>query len=389
MKKNIYFLFFIISLFAFISCNQNNNVLKNKFSLVKTNDTISIKLDSDEQNLSTCIRYLRFNDFNLLAVNNGGNNSIDIYDINTGRRFKRINIEREGANGFPDLVSFSIVNMDSILLFSMGIKTIGIIDGNGAMLDRIDYSKDKNGRIFTMSLISYGNGPFVSDSLVFFEQMHEAHSSQGILKSTKQRNSNVCVSVNLKTKESVTLPLLYPEELIEKDITNMYVNFTLGYNNCLVYTFGILDKVYYSSDHIKFHNSEIKTNYDLSLPENQFKYLTDFSKMANYLLTHDLITNIHYDKYRECYYLIIRKRIKDSDIDNDLQPKFMYPNSFIVILDKNFNFLGDAFFEDNAYSFKMMFITEKGVYISEDHILNSTFNEDIMRFRLFKLERSK
>ena len=63
------------------------------------------------------------------------------------------------------------------------------------------------------------------------------------------------------------------------------------------------------------------------------------------------------------------------------------PDCFIIIIDKNFKFMGEVYLPDNTYSFKMTFVTPKGLCISEDNINNPSYSEDFMQFRLFNLEK--
>ena len=116
---------------------------------------------------------------------------------------------------------------------------------------------------------------------------------------------------------------------------------------------------------------------------------SSLNKGLNNMLIHDEVKNLYYDEYRECYYVIIRKREENYIENSSIITKFLYPNCFILILDKNLNHIGEVHFPKDVYSFQMVFITNKGLYISEDNVENPSFSEDYMRFRLFTLERNK
>jgi hypothetical protein len=105
------------------------------------------------------------------------------------------------------------------------------------------------------------------------------------------------------------------------------------------------------------------------------------------MLSIDEIQDMYYDKYRECYYIVIRKREKVLINGTAMNNRFIYPNCYILILDKNLKHMGEVFLPDDIYSFKMMFITPDGLYISEDNVNNPSFSEDYMRFKLFKLAK--
>jgi hypothetical protein len=195
----------------------------------------------------------------------------------------------------------------------------------------------------------------------------------------------VCATVNLNTGECKLLPFTYPVWLIGKDIIGLEPGRVLGHNHCFVYNFG--DSLFMTYDHLKIEKVKIETNYQFKFAEQRWKYMSDISSGMRYVLSCDEVIDFYYDPFRECYYLLIRKRTDNLEKNVDLSVKFLYPQCFIVILDKNLKYMGDVYFPDNTYSFKMMFITKKGLYISEDHVNNPSYSEDAMRFRLFTLKK--
>ena len=57
----------------------------------------------------------------------------------------------------------------------------------------------------------------------------------------------------------------------------------------------------------------------------------------------------------------------------------------IIILDKDFNIIGETLFPDYTYNSTVMFIREDGLYISDSHYLNPNYNDDVLSFRKFNL----
>jgi hypothetical protein len=138
-----------------------------------------------------------------------------------------------------------------------------------------------------------------------------------------------------------------------------------------------------------FHNFvkfDIPSNYNLKLPGNMIKYGSDIKGYIEYLSTRDNLLALHYDNYRECYYLLVQKRLDNITEEGASRTNFIYPDCFIIVMDKNFKHMGDVHFPKNTYSLTDMFISKEGVYISEDHVNNPSYSEDVMRFRLFKLK---
>jgi len=383
--KNRYILY---SIFIFlIACK--NEIKNNNMLLIPVRDSVYFELGKKESNNSSCIQYLSNKDSDYLFVLNEYQNSIDIYNIGLQKRIKEIILEKDGENAFPGLLSFVVKNMDTIILISPMPQAIGIIDGKGELIKKISYEKDRNNKKINPTFTLGGTKAILNANSLNLIQQYRADESSGILTSSLQKHTNVAFSVNLDNNIIQLLPIVYPKELIGKDISNMKICRELGYNNCLIYFFNITDQLFVSEELEEFKKIQIATNYELKLPENMNKYMQDMMSGLKYSLQRDDIYNIRYDKYREVYYIIVRKRSNDASLTDDIKTKFVFPNCLIIILDKNFKHLGETYFPDNIYAFQKMFITRKGVYISEDHINNPSFNEDIMRFRLFKLVKNE
>jgi hypothetical protein len=350
-----------------------------------TNDSLNIRLNSKEKNLSFCIQYFTENDSNYIAILNEKFNQIDVFNIYSGRLVKAIEIKREGSNAFFTVMSFVMKNLDTVVAVSLLPQFIGIINGQGEVIKKISYEKDVKGEKIKPSFSLNGSKPFLIDNTLYLSQTQELNESNGILTSIKQKHSNMCATVNLITGECKLLPIIYPTGLIGKDLTGFLVCRTLGYKNRCVYYFG--DSLYTTHDHITFEKNKIQSNYQFKFSENGWKYMSDLTGGMRYNLSRDEVQDFYYDGYRECYYLVVRQRTDDLGKSPDFRVKFVYPHCFIVILDKNLRYMGDVYFPDDTYSFKMMFITKKGLYISEDHVNNPSYNEDAMRFRLFTLKK--
>ncbi|MDX9928018.1 MAG: DUF4221 family protein, partial [Bacteroidales bacterium] len=187
---------------------------------------------------------------------------------------------------------------------------------------------------------------------------------------------------------SYTLPLVYPAEMVGQEVwESPNVMRTINEDGLFVYHFSNLTDLFVSVDNQTFGKVRIESNYKLKLNGDAFKYRYDMTGALMNTLTHDMLRDIFYDKYRNCYYIFYMKRNENPDAGRNLFLKLQYPDCFILILDKDLKHMGEVFLPDNTYSFQFSFITPDGLYISEDHPNNPDFDEDFMRFRLFKLEK--
>lgn len=377
-KQYLLTLIFIVFIISGIGCKSKNKSYENNYSLIPSiEDSIAIELDKYSINLSHHIQYFQIDNIDLLATLNNLNNSINIYDLNKQKIYKTIKLPKEGVNSFNNINSFIFNGFDSILLFSLQPSLIGIIDTSGRLKKTFKHDTYK-------STFQKGQSPIKSGNKIYLCQIYPAMESNGRLSTTGQKNSYINITVDLSSGFNQKSALTYPKDLIGKDVFVMSVERVLGFNNSFVYHFGFSDNLYITNNHVEFNKILLETNYKLNTTYESNPN-APLNKGLQKMLEYDQIKCIYYDKFRECYYLTIRKRQAKQNKKSAININFLYPECFILILDKNLKYMGEVHFPENKYSFQMCFITEKGLYISEDNVNNSEFNENYMRFKLFKL----
>ena len=61
----------------------------------------------------------------------------------------------------------------------------------------------------------------------------------------------------------------------------------------------------------------------------------------------------------------------------------------IVILNKNYEIIGETRFPGNTFNYRMYFIGKKGLYLSLNNLENPNFDEDKLQFQCFTLQENK
>jgi hypothetical protein len=331
-------------------------------------------------------QYFSTNDSNYLAILNNEQNSISIYNLDQKKLFRQLKVEKEGSNAFPALTSFMFINLDTVIYISPFPGNVAITDGFGKILKQIPIIGNDSIRYFpNPSMLS--QKPILIGNTLYLQQIIFAFSKNQYNFSLEElRKSSIGITINLDNNEVKSIPLNYPDDLAGKDITQLTANWDLGYQNSFVFNFTLLGNIYLTKDFSEFKRIPIETDYKMILPENLSRF-SSIPELINYVMQIDDLRNILYDKYRQCYYIFVRKR---TDNLKQNQSIFLdYPNCFVIILDKDFKHMGDVHFPENTYSFNNVFITQKGLYISEDHVNNPNYSEDAMTFRLFELQKNK
>jgi len=378
----------IILLFLIIGACRSNENYRDRFTLKSDDKPLEIPIGIQSKNFVQYSQFVSIDGVNYLGVLDFKRNKVEIYDIDQLSLVRELQFYQDGPDAFGEVSGFFIETLDSLLLDCFYQRVVGISDGNGKVIKKISYNKDLNGRPFKLTPPWFGLRPYKVGNIINFLQVYQAEESNGILTEEKRKETYLNVALNTISGESITLPLTYPEEMIGHDITEATnVMRTVGFHECFVYHFWNLDNLFVTSDHKTFKKFPIESNYKFKFNTECFKYIYDIRAGLINSLSHDMVRDMLYDEYRNCYYIFIMKRNENLDAGSDIFLKMKFPDCFILILDKDLKHMGEVFLPDNTYSFQFSFITPDGLYISEDHPNNPDFDEDFMRFRLLKLEK--
>ena len=96
-------------------------------------------------------------------------------------------------------------------------------------------------------------------------------------------------------------------------------------------------------------------------------------------------SHLMYDKYRKVFYRFALMP------DDNIKPFSNNPHqSFsIIILNKDYEIIGETKFPGNTYAHHLCFVGKKGLYISENNENNPQFDENKLVFRCFTLQGRK
>lgn len=382
---NDFKVFVFICLLPIAGCSYNTEY-HSAFLLIRQNHILEFPLTQESRNFTTNLQYLdsTSHGFPILVVQ--GNEQVEIYNTKDKCRINLIPLQKEGANAIPGIDGFLLINEDTLLIFSPSLKALTLLSTDGKFLKNIHYECDSEK---TMRQVTYGFlQPLILHNRVRIAQSPFNLETHGILTSDLQKKSNLYLDIDLTTNRCEQAELKYPEEFIGQDISGTKYYYTIGYNGSLVYCFGIDDSLHISDDLLGFRKVPIQANYKFRFVSNYWKFfVSDYNTRLDYLIRCDEPGGLVYDRYRNCYYLVFRQRYEQKSSIFDYRIAFQYPKCFIIIVDEEYNHLGELYLPDNTYSCQMMFIAPEGLYISEDHPNNPDFDEDFMRFRLFKLEK--
>ncbi|GHT27644.1 hypothetical protein AGMMS49574_00480 [Bacteroidia bacterium] len=379
--KTLYFETIVLLITIMLSCSDNKSERKDTYYLLKSNKQLSFALDRNTK--SFILALFTFTDENgkeYLTFQNQGQNEILFYDINSTNLEFKIKPTIEGANGVGLFTGYAIKNMDSIFLTNSNIQVIYLIDKNATVKDVMLYEEtvDKVPLLANPS-ISHVYRPllFIDDDIYIVPNCNR----------WAEKNP-VCAVINMTDKSVHALRgLSYPTFSgadnkakafgVEEYISRCYNG------KQFVYAFHFDEDIYITSiDHNSIKRVTIKSKYI-----DKVKLIDDYGNLtAEDICENPNYGNMHYDKYRDIYYRIaypkteIEKGIRGLEL-----MQYGRKNFSIIILDKDFNIIGETLFPDYTYNSTVMFIREDGLYISSSHYLNPEFSDDILSFQRFDL----
>jgi hypothetical protein len=290
----------------------------------------------------------------------------------------------EGHNGVGMISGYYIKNTDSIFLTTMDVNEIILIDKACNIKDVFLYDETGDG----MALKITSSTSFLYHPIVLFENklfiMPECNRFA--------EKNPVCATVDLNN-HSVQAFLSFPYPSFPGQDNKMKgAGVELYVSRCFngeqfVYSFYYDENIYIAPiNHASVVKKSVKSKYirRVELPNDYGgATLEDLCTIPHY-------GNLLYDEYRKVYYRIAYPRITLEKGDNPIEIlRFGGKNFSLIILDKEFNVVGETLFPDYTYNPTVMFIREDGLYISESHSYNPGFSDDVLSFRRFDLIRVK
>lgn len=321
-----------------------------------------------------------------LVFQNENYNQILFYNIQSQKLYKKINCDYEGPEAVPEFSGFYVRNMNEIYVTHSNYDGITWIDGEGKPV-KIYKTKSKDGKGMTTSVS-------VAKKLIQ-EINNKLYIPLGINwdygNDVKFHKSNLCATLNLENQNLTELPLTFFDVLGKEDDDIFVMNNSRSANGKqFVYSFEDTEDIYVTDlEHTILKKIKAKSKY---LPTLQFNpQKVTMAGPDNCIgMKEPRYGNILYDPYRKVYYRIAFPK---TDIEKGVNcfelGAFGGKNFSILILNENFEIIGETFMPDYTYNTRLWFVRQDGLYISESHIFNPNFDENKLCFRRLELIKKK
>lgn len=360
--------------------------------LKPSSDLLKLKIDKRTSNLSNYVfPYFHPDGRQYLCYLNPSNLELHQFDIDEQVLIKTIKLDAEGPYGVAPVSGFYVHALDSIYVGSMR-KAIHLVDGEGKVKQTIRYKNTLwNDYSFVEPFPLMASHVFTPLVLVK-NKMYLFSMAQGSFTDLKAGNKlakqRVCFEIDTLKNTGKFLPFTYPQDYWSKGVIEPSLSRVYAHGK-FIYSFFGDHNLYITEDHTVYakyfagSNNFSEFKYYPSLEPSTDEYIRFFSETSGYW-------SIMYDPFREVFYRFV---VIGNDPDSGISPQKAVsysPHFSIILLDKNFNKIGEVAFKNNSkYVFTNSFIGRKGLYISNNHPDNPTNEEDYLSFTLFELIQIK
>jgi hypothetical protein len=374
MKILLCFAIYLIT--AACSLKQKNEYPNN---LVFSNNKIEIPIDDSTNYISNCLFPHIADGKRYLAYLNQMNNEIHFYDIDSRSLSKKIKLNRDGPDGVGLIYGFDVINFDSIYVVSSN-RVLYLINSTAKVLNKIQYMTVENPRIGMIQLFSVLNS-----RLVFKQNKIIAYS--GLVGDWLKMNQDFLNSQFIEIEIDGTLdsikqiPMTYPADYLQNGSKPMDASRVFAENR-FVYSFTADPYIYITEDHKSIIRKIAKSDYIdevKPIPKN-----INIAQYERYILETGLYGSIVYDKYRQVYYRFCDIGTEIEEVENINKSVRNRIKQSIIILDKDFNKIGETILPEKKFRLNNYFVLEEGLYVSNNTSYNMEIDENKLSFTLFK-----
>lgn len=383
MKKLLPVLCLVVS-FLIGSCSSNDTShreLSRDINLELV-DEIRIELDS----LTGFFSY----DIQMVNLRNGETNiallnhlvqRIQVYDYETGRHVESYDFDvvgPDGVGGKPR--AFHIVNKDSIFIFDSWTARVSLINSSGEKKDHYDLISNgvNEGFAFpqgsTQRPIKFIDGKLYMAGLLLPWEGVELNENQ-FVRYDPQTDSLDYI---------VTRPDLYNQHNWGN---NVMFHLNYDYNPTkkeFIFSFNSYDHLMVSDidgNDLRYFPTPSRHFDEIEPYEEKFSYSWNEQKLKDYSFQNPRYWSVMYDRFKDVTYRFALRPNSRQDFQSGIRNMQVS----LIILDSDYNKIGEYDFDRAKYDSRMSFISEKGIHFANKEKFE--MNEEAIVFDVFNIKR--
>jgi hypothetical protein len=380
--NNILSCLLIVLLVGCTNSTKKNSPLKSEVELAITDHKIEVAIDSVSFNRADYLMLIKNKGENVLCWLNRKKNSIQFYNLANSELLQEIIAEKEGPQGIGTIQGFYVHSLDSVYVSSRQYSRVVLLNSQGEIRQVIDYRYSSDGTHIYPARI--GSNPL--KRIEFWNNKMYlpgiAVGNWNTMTMEQLLSSRLCIEVDTLSKRVEFLPFTYPSDYWEEGKKEPIFSRIME-GGKFIYSFWGDHNIYVTDDHIGIARYPAGSRYFDKV--NPYPKDMDMETYLRYICQTGKYGSIVYDAYRRVYYRFAF--LPDSiQLGDDLNKKVQNPtNPTIIILNADFRVIGETQLPPGRFYLANFFITEDGLYLSENHPDNPHMSDDRISFTRLSL----
>jgi len=315
-----------------------------------------------------------------LCYENKKYNSLHFFDFKNEEEIDRIVFPREGPESVSLLQGFYYINADSMLIYDGNrLKLLYLIRDIRSLKSAMTFS-DKLDEMETALHIATQNRPISLDEKLHFSAYPITYASEDYNYCSKP----ISISVSLEKRKSIA-SFHYPYHYQNKlwgDFAYI-IHRSKGHGSFAVQAFAF-DHHLHLTDYQGFDSAVLaKSRYwgnaSLKPPADPYE-----ERVRVEMVERMFYGAVLHDPFRRVYYRMVLHGLPYKNPDGSINRLEDKPFS-VLVMDEQFNVLGEQLFEGGRYAFRCWFVHPDGLFISNANNRNPDLREDWLDFTCFEL----
>lgn len=348
-------------------------------------DTLSFYLDSRSSYETNSISYSSHDGNETLSYLSAFDSEIHVFNFSNQTKIKTIKIDFEGPNGvgmFDRMSCHYLLSFDSIFLYNLNIGQLFLLDSNAKKLNQYTVSNYSDTTIPTPIPWTLRPMQFADEKIYFpcgpngYKESYEGHPSSLVVDLSTKKASYLTTFIPSYSQAFWGDGYKYDPGIALNIHTNqIVVNYPIDHH---LQVMDLKDKStslhYVGSSHIE----EIEPyQSNVRFFEEQNSSVKDHIQSIHGYSNSDY-ESILYDRFLKVYYRIAYLRPSRDRVELGEQ----IPDFSIIILNEQFEKIGERVFEKELYDSRKIVVTSKGLIIGRKDFYEK--DEDFMVFEVFR-----
>lgn len=355
-------LFLLLATILILSCQRvEEKQISSTFHLQKIGEK-SFFLDSLTRPTSQVQYWEDSNNNPFFTLLNGSNNSIYFYPFQADSSAFKISFDKEGPHGVTQIHGYQIISLDSILIFNRGSEILRMVDKKGTTLFQyaLPTLYERKDTIYYPGLEIYP----ITPALFLNNEVYMSGYTFGEFPKENDHNRPICLKIPVKSNTVAEPVIAYPPIYFKYNWGGLYyrmVYHTLFQDKFILFSFPADHHIYqYDIDSKKVKKYLAKSNHFDEISPFSTSKRADIEQdepVQRHNVLNGRYISIIYDKYRHLIYRFVE--LPKSEYDKDDPFKL----SSVIILDEQFNYLGEMVFDYRSDSKENFFVAPDGLYL--------------------------